>query len=302
MHPNLVLDEVFFENLAVQSQSYSKQTVDEILLLHRGDIVKFVLGSTSSVLYEVNVAEAVLPTCANLDRWMNFVTRNGVKKLILAMLFDTRYKLPSCVFNCPTLTDLELGRCVIKPPISFLGFPNLEILRMTDVTIEPTSERCVISLPRLVTLNLRHCGGTQYLNIVSPKLVYNDRQMKDFLKILMRFLNENRLDTVPMMLPFSVDCLLNLSIDLDSLQLSRTSGALQLLLNCAPNLSTLEFGEELLRLPRASPTAELYVFPRYARGTLDCELYEELLGCRSELEPAKMVGLLDLLEDGSTRK
>ncbi|KAM3237380.1 hypothetical protein P3S67_011804 [Capsicum chacoense] len=41
---------------------------------------------------------------------------------------------------------------------------------MTNVTIDPATEFCVFKSPRLVVLHLIYCDGTQYLNIVSPRL------------------------------------------------------------------------------------------------------------------------------------
>ncbi|KAF3616986.1 hypothetical protein FXO38_34251 [Capsicum annuum] len=61
-------------------------------------------------------------------------------------------------------------KCVIKPPISRLDFPNLTTFCMTNVTIDPATEFCVFKSPRLVVLHLIYCDGTQYLNIVSPRL------------------------------------------------------------------------------------------------------------------------------------
>ncbi|XP_059315924.1 F-box/FBD/LRR-repeat protein At1g13570-like [Lycium ferocissimum] len=160
MLPNLVLDSGFWDKLAVESPSIFKQTVDDILLVHLGDIGRFYL----------HIPTTPLPSHADIDRWMLHVTRNGVEFLYLNMPRNTIYKVPSSVFNCRTLTHLELCNCVFKPPNSFLGFHNLTILYLEDVTIVPTTDFCVIDVPHLFVLELNSCAGTQYLKIISPKL------------------------------------------------------------------------------------------------------------------------------------
>ncbi|XP_019239838.1 PREDICTED: F-box/FBD/LRR-repeat protein At1g13570-like [Nicotiana attenuata] len=171
MVPSLLFNDHFFDSLAVQTPAFFKQTVDEILLLRLGDILKF----------DLEIPEARSTSYADIDRWMLYVTRNGVKELSLFMPGDpSTYKLHSSVFNCPTLTSLCLCNGVFKPPNSFLCFPNLETFNLEGVTIMPTTntECCVIEAPRLVFLDLLHCDGTQYLNIydkVVDNLIHDER-------------------------------------------------------------------------------------------------------------------------------
>ncbi|KAJ8557364.1 hypothetical protein K7X08_002989 [Anisodus acutangulus] len=106
----------------------------------------------------------------DVDRWMLYVTRNGVKKLTLDMPDSNTYKLPSCVFYCPTLTQLDLFSFVFTPLNSFLGFQNLKTLHLEGITFEQTTKFCIINAPLLITLDVLDCDGTQYLNIVSPLL------------------------------------------------------------------------------------------------------------------------------------
>ncbi|MCD7464940.1 hypothetical protein HAX54_000250 [Datura stramonium] len=143
------------KKVAARSCSVFSEIVDKILLQHIGDIVKFVLD-VSGVLQ--------LSPRPDIDRWILYATRNGVKKLKLNMTNNTTYKVPSYIYNCPTLTKLKLLNCVFNPPKSFLGFQNLTTLRVEKVTFE--SAICVINAPFLVNLTLMHCNGTQYLNVV----------------------------------------------------------------------------------------------------------------------------------------
>ncbi|KAH0765655.1 hypothetical protein KY285_001526 [Solanum tuberosum] len=103
---------------------------------------------------------------AHTDRWLAYVTRKGVKELCLYMPDNCTYKVPSCVLNCPTLTHLELFKCLFKPPKSFVAFQHLINLRLQRITFVPTTEFYVIDCPLLVNLALVDCRGTQYLNII----------------------------------------------------------------------------------------------------------------------------------------
>ncbi|XP_055815847.1 F-box/FBD/LRR-repeat protein At1g13570-like [Solanum dulcamara] len=158
--PNLVLDNPFCNKLALRSRHIFEQTIDKILLQHIGDIVTF----------DLDMSGLQLSLCPAIDRWILYATRNSVKKLKLNMPKDSPFKVPSYIFNCPTLTKLKLFNCVVKLPKSFLGFQKLTKLSLRKVTFESTTEICVINVPLLVKLSLIKCNGTQYLNIVSVGL------------------------------------------------------------------------------------------------------------------------------------
>uniref|UniRef100_A0A1S4ALB6 F-box/FBD/LRR-repeat protein At1g13570 n=2 Tax=Nicotiana tabacum TaxID=4097 RepID=A0A1S4ALB6_TOBAC len=159
--PYLVLDKNFCLKLTKKSAFNLIDTIDKILLQHTGDIVKFIL----------DVSMTFLSPYPDIDRWMLYVTRNGVKELTLNMSNNTSYKLPFYIFNCPTLTRLKLFNCVFKPPTSFLGFPNLITLYLSKVTFVLASEFFVIKAPLFTNLTLKYCDGIQHLKIVSSQLL-----------------------------------------------------------------------------------------------------------------------------------
>ncbi|KAK4372523.1 hypothetical protein RND71_007907 [Anisodus tanguticus] len=157
------LNKTFCYKLAVKPQSVFKEIADTILLQHLGAIVKF----------NLDVSGVRLSSYAHIDKWMLYVTRNGVKELYLHMSDNSTYNLPSYVLYCPTLTRLDLYDCVFKPPNSFVGFRHLIIIRLERITFVPTTEFCVINCPLLVNLALMYCRGIQHLNIiVSSQLEY----------------------------------------------------------------------------------------------------------------------------------
>ncbi|XP_075082847.1 F-box/FBD/LRR-repeat protein At1g13570-like isoform X2 [Nicotiana tabacum] len=261
MLPNLVLNKLFCNKLAARSQYVFKDTIDKILLQHSGDIVKFVLDVSAIVLFPY----------PDIDRWMIYVTRNGVKELTLKSNYTT-YNVPSYVFNCPTLTHLELLNCVFKPPISFLGFPNLVTLRLEKITFVPTPEFCVINAPLLVNLTFMYCNSTKYLNIVSSRLnslvvreshydielscfmncknlaalylatnnpISAERSKLEKLLLSLPILQLLSAGAVPQELPFTLNCLWNLILGVNIGQMGQISYTLELI-KSSPNLSKLE--------------------------------------------------------------
>ncbi|NP_001390412.1 F-box/FBD/LRR-repeat protein At1g13570 [Solanum lycopersicum] len=162
--PELVLDNGFRQNFIGKLKSDFTEAVNCILLLHMGDIVKFVLDTKG--VFTAKSSYAII------DRWILYVTRNGVKMLTLRTSNDDTYTLPLSIFNCSTLTYLELSNCVFKPPNPFIGFQNLIALHLKGTTFVPATSFCVIKAPLLAKLDLILCRGTQYLNIVSPGLKF----------------------------------------------------------------------------------------------------------------------------------
>ncbi|KAH0678107.1 hypothetical protein KY284_019192 [Solanum tuberosum] len=161
---------------------------------------------------------------ADIDRWMLYVTRYGVKELTLFMSknINSTYKVPSYIFNCRTLTQLKLFNCIFKLPNSFLGFQTLTILQLKEVTFAPAIEFYAIKTPLLVKLILTHCDGTQYLNI----------EFSSGLKCL-------SVRTVPKGLHYTLNCLWHLKLGVNFNKLGQTCYTLELI-KSFPNLSKLE--------------------------------------------------------------
>ena len=118
------------------TQQFFKERVNTILLQHLRDIEKFhLVKSIYSSLY------------AHTDGWLVYVTRKGVKDLCLYMPDNCTYKVSSCVLNFPTLTHLELYKCLFKPPKPFVAFKHLIDLHLQKITFVWTTEFYAISYP-----------------------------------------------------------------------------------------------------------------------------------------------------------
>ena len=119
--PNMWLSRAFWMYLT--TQQIFRERVNTILLQHLGDIEKLhLVKSIYSSLY------------AHTDGWLVYATRKGVKDLCLYMPDNCTYKVSSCVLNCPTLTHLELYKCLFKPPKTFVSFKHLIDVRLQKIT------------------------------------------------------------------------------------------------------------------------------------------------------------------------
>lgn len=135
----------------------------QIILHHSGPIEKFKLASYCR------------PTNADLDRWILYLTAKGIKELILRDFeIIKRYRLPSCLNGCESLTHLELYGCIIQVPLNMLkGFSSLSTLCLSRVRINgKTLEMLVCNCPVLERLTLIKLDYLSCLKIQNPNLKY----------------------------------------------------------------------------------------------------------------------------------
>ncbi|KAG1326526.1 F-box/FBD/LRR-repeat protein [Cocos nucifera] len=132
--------------------------VDRVLLLHKGPILKFHL--VSSCCCQVAI-----------DRWMLVLSRNGIQELVLDLGHDEWYKVPSTLFFCQELINVELSNCIFEPPQMFKGFSLLSTLKLSRTTLTDNGlENLVSSCPLLENLWLTDFNGCTHLKIHAPKL------------------------------------------------------------------------------------------------------------------------------------
>ncbi|KAK9051161.1 hypothetical protein SSX86_027787 [Deinandra increscens subsp. villosa] len=129
MLTQLVFDEVFFRYLLETKRENRYGEIISRLLLHlKGVISKFVLyidQQTYPILEDEHIAN-----------WILFLSRKGIKDLIIQNILDQPLKLPTHLFTCVELKHLKLVNCCFDPPASFHGFPNLLSLELSRVQNE----------------------------------------------------------------------------------------------------------------------------------------------------------------------
>lgn len=133
--------------------------IDHILSVHCGSVDKFALN--------IN-----LETCHDIDRWILYLSRNGIKDLTINKWVGEHYSLPSCLFSC-SLTHLKLINCIFKPPhATFRAFGNLTELDFVGVVISDKGlENLLNSCPLLSSLRLVAVNPPPSFTINAPNLV-----------------------------------------------------------------------------------------------------------------------------------
>uniref|UniRef100_A0A7N0UM21 FBD domain-containing protein n=1 Tax=Kalanchoe fedtschenkoi TaxID=63787 RepID=A0A7N0UM21_KALFE len=158
---------IFDDNLLSADKDPEEVELEDIekfithtLLLHKGPIHRFQLSVS------------VFRSCPDIDQWILYLSRNGVKELILDLGEGDWWRVPSCLFNCKKMVNLELRRCEIYPPSSFKGFSCLKSLSLHEIVIPPeATEFLISSCPLLENLSLSYFDNLE-LHIEAPKLKY----------------------------------------------------------------------------------------------------------------------------------
>lgn len=134
--------------------------ITRFLFLHEGPIHKFTL----STYY--------LQSSPDIDQWLLFLSRKGIKELVLEVGEDEWFRAPSCLFACLKLTSLELLRCELDPPPEFRGFSSLKYLNLQQVLVAPeVIENLISGCPLLESLTLSYFDSLA-LTVRAPNLKY----------------------------------------------------------------------------------------------------------------------------------
>lgn len=225
--PYLVFNEVFcpFYYLTdITSKIVS--IIDRVLVLHFGVIHKFELSHREF--------EAV----SDIDRWILHLSRRSIENIVLEIWQSEAYKVPSCLFYCQSLTNLELYNCSLKPPSIFEGFRKLERLDLQNVTLERDFlENLISSCPNLEILYLVAIKGLSRMNVNAPKLRHFD-----FVGVLEDISFENTFNLVRVLISFRK----NVKND-QSRALRNSSNLLKFLVNL-PTIKVLELQEYSLKV------------------------------------------------------
>ncbi|KAK9690895.1 hypothetical protein RND81_09G161700 [Saponaria officinalis] len=171
----LVFDEAFWEEFCKLDECFDWQKgsniISNILFHHNGDIF-----SIHIVLRPQNAALTVDKN-ACLSQWLSLLSRNRPKKITLinwAAEWDSLVFTPSYIFRCTELVKLKLQCFVLNaPPFDFKGFPHLRNLELFYLKFNHGIDMLwslVADCPSLVSLNIYHCLGMEFLDVDAPGL------------------------------------------------------------------------------------------------------------------------------------
>ncbi|XP_019159976.1 PREDICTED: F-box/FBD/LRR-repeat protein At1g13570-like [Ipomoea nil] len=151
-HPNLVLDP---KNIVTVTKNDFVGIVNQILLQHIGPILTF----------HVSLSDVHMSQYPNIDPWILYLSRNGLRKFRVENSSHDLYALPSYVFLCQELTFLYLSNCIFKQPCGTIrSFQNLKILFLSQVAFKPEVSASIFAASKLECLRLQSCSGMDHLN------------------------------------------------------------------------------------------------------------------------------------------
>ncbi|XP_019160009.1 PREDICTED: F-box/FBD/LRR-repeat protein At1g13570-like [Ipomoea nil] len=171
-HPNLVLDS---KNIVTVTKNDFVGIGNKILLQHIGPILTF----------HVNLSDVHMSQYPNIDPWILYLSRNGLRELTVKNSSRDLYALPSYVFLCQELTYLYLSKCIFKQPCGTIrSFQNLKVLYLSQVAFKPEVSASIFAASKLKRLILEMCSGMDHVNFdgcsssLSSLVLYKNHEVK----------------------------------------------------------------------------------------------------------------------------
>ncbi|PKI43765.1 F-box/FBD/LRR-repeat protein At1g13570-like isoform X2 [Punica granatum] len=141
---------VFDDSCSAQSPSGTLSSTYRLV-----DIVDRVLSSHTGTIEKFGVLCETLIDISDVDRWLLHLWRASTKELRLRFVNLQGYEMPSSLFLCHDLVNLDLAFCSLKPPPAFKGFKNMTILKLYVVKMSRYEiESLIKGSPLLQTLML----------------------------------------------------------------------------------------------------------------------------------------------------
>ncbi|XP_031113544.1 F-box/FBD/LRR-repeat protein At1g13570-like isoform X2 [Ipomoea triloba] len=159
-HPNLELDP---KDIVTVTKNDFVGIGNRILLQHIGPILTFY----------VDLSDVHMSQYPNIDLWILYLSRNGLREFTVENSSRDLYTLPSYVFLCQELIELELSNCIFKQPCGTIrSFQNLKVLFLIEVAFKPEVSASIFTASKLKTLHIEKCSGMDHLNFdgCSPSL------------------------------------------------------------------------------------------------------------------------------------
>nr|GMD72416.1 F-box/FBD/LRR-repeat protein At1g13570-like [Ipomoea batatas] len=195
-HPNLKLDP---KDIVTVTKNDFVGIGNRILLQHIGPILTF----------HVDISDLHMSQYPNIDRWILYLSRNGLREIRMKNSGVSLYPLPSYIFLCEELKHLALTKCIFKPPCGTTGsFHSLKQLSLNQVAFKPEVSASIFTASKLETLHLLKCSGMDHLNFdgCSPSLSSLVLYMNHGVK-LRCFMNCKSITSAKLVLPMEVNYL-----------------------------------------------------------------------------------------------
>ncbi|KAG5521290.1 hypothetical protein RHGRI_033744 [Rhododendron griersonianum] len=157
--PELVINDKFF--LEGWDDEKVKAVIYQVLLFHRGPLIKFTLRYPP------------FESCLDINNWIFVLSTKNIQDFTFYLQGGLCHEIPCHFYSFMKLRDLNVAKCVFKPPPTFKGFSRLVNLIFVDVTISSEMRGLFISsCPLLERLQLTDCAAFDSLEINAPNLKY----------------------------------------------------------------------------------------------------------------------------------
>ncbi|XP_031120897.1 F-box/LRR-repeat protein At3g58940-like [Ipomoea triloba] len=140
--------------------------ISKVLNQHNGLIRKFVIGFQESCYSRKTLRSKSF----YLDQWFLFVTRKGVEEIDLTLMDEDKYRLPNCIFSCPTLRRLHLNGVSIESINVYCALPNVISLCFENVDFDGVDLPVPVDFHMLKNLSFISCDNLSNFNITAQKL------------------------------------------------------------------------------------------------------------------------------------
>ncbi|XP_019150434.1 PREDICTED: F-box/FBD/LRR-repeat protein At1g13570-like [Ipomoea nil] len=139
--------------------------INKVLNQHNGLICTFFID------FKDLVRNTLRPRSFDLDQWLLFVTRKGVEEIYLSLMDEDEYRLPNCIFSCPTLRRLHLNNGISVESINgHCTLPNFTSLCFDYVDFDGVDLPVQVDFPMLKNLSFMRCDNMFNVNITAKKL------------------------------------------------------------------------------------------------------------------------------------
>lgn len=134
---------------------------------------------------------------SDVDAWVEFSVKNGVKEVNLILYSYDYYKLPQIMLSCKSLKDLHLSGVMVSE--STIKWQSLTRLSLDDVILNQSLiDEILSSCLVLNRLELEECGGFNRLEVNSQCLDFlRVHHYEDELKISAPYVRDLDIKVVP---------------------------------------------------------------------------------------------------------
>uniref|UniRef100_A0A7N0T1J3 F-box domain-containing protein n=1 Tax=Kalanchoe fedtschenkoi TaxID=63787 RepID=A0A7N0T1J3_KALFE len=160
---NLDFGEEFFKKYIISRGHNLVSIIDSVMSLHDGPVYRghlYVRG------YDDEEFESL-----NFTKWIQFLSKNGIKDLSVHTAHMGYVGIPSDIFNCCSLQRLHLFICQLEPSLGFSGFRKLISLELLYCKLpDSLLESMISNSPLLEELVLVDPKPREHFAVDAPNL------------------------------------------------------------------------------------------------------------------------------------